>query len=137
MKFLPWFRKDLEAALTIIQARAPGRAHEIQQFRKALANESGILPKRFEVLLGNAMGGHERHAFTEEEKRELGQTLVRLEEYCRDGRPGPKVRGNEYRLMVYLTKAENEALVEYCDRQNTTRSATVRAALRCLLERDP
>lgn len=135
MKFLPWFVADLEAALTILQSRAPDRVPEICQFRKALANESAILPQRFRVLLANALGGHERYQFTDAEKMELGQTLVRLEEYCQTGKPGPKVRGNEYRLMVYLTHDEHEALVNYCERHHMRHSEAVRSGLRLLFEK--
>lgn len=132
MAIIPWFTRDVEDALTIIGTRAPECAHEIAQFRKALANDSRMLPRRFKVLLGNALGGAGRPEFTQEEKQELGELLVRLEEYFQTGKPGPRLRGNEYRLMVYLTNDENEALLAYCDEHHVSRAAAVRAGLRAL-----
>lgn len=124
---------DINAVLTILMTRAPERAHEIERFRMAAAQRNvcpQILYKRFQVLVDNAMSGPERYEFAKEEKYEIGQLLLALSEWASLGKPGPKARGNEYRLMIYLNRAEHYALAAHCERENTTRAAVIRRAIR-------
>lgn len=47
-------------------------------------------------------------------------------------RTGPVPRGNDYRLMIYLTEEEEALLRDYCERENCTRATAVRRGLRAL-----
>lgn len=47
-------------------------------------------------------------------------------------RPGPKLRGNTYRVTVLLTAEEHAMLLEYCERAQVSHAQAVRDGLRCL-----
>lgn len=50
---------------------------------------------------------------------------------------GARSRGNEYRLSVYLTRAESDELREYSDRHGVSHAETVRRGLHLLLAVEP
>jgi hypothetical protein len=129
----PELLADLNAALTIMSARSPEHAHEIERMRRAIQQDSPVLYRRFHVLTSNILNGPARDEMTTNEKREIGHCLVALSEMQALGQPGPKARGNEYRLMVYLTHEENEELNEFSQATKTTKAEIVRRALRAHL----
>ncbi len=127
-------KADIEAALTIISARCPAASAPVAEFERALKAESPMLAKRFAHLIDVSLGRGHPSDLSPEEQHEIGATLLELEHFSALRRPGPRVRGNEYRLMVYLTEDEEAALKAYCDRKNISRAEAVRRGLALLVK---
>lgn len=123
---------DLNAALTIMSARSPEHAHEVERMRQAIQKGSPVLYRRFHVLADNVLNSPARDEMTREEKHEIGQCLSALSEMAALGKPGPKARGYEYRLMIYLDDEDHTALTDYCEREKISRAEAVRRGVRAL-----
>jgi hypothetical protein len=132
MEHLPFrLRHDLRAVVEILITHCPERARDIERFGMAVQNPgvSRLLSRRFSLLVDNCMNGGARYTLNETEKRELGHVLLALKEIETTGKPGPKAAGYEYRLMIYLTADQHDALQSYCQRANLSRAQAVRLAL--------
>ncbi len=106
-------------ALQIIIMRAPQCAREVSKFQDAVSKKSGILYKRFRVLVDNAMSGEEREDFTQEEKSLLGEVLLAL---------SPE-RKTDVLPTIRVTPAEREKVEEDAANAGLSVSAYVRERL--------
>lgn len=120
--------RDLLGALTIIRDRRPDKLRLVMDLHQAVDAESPMLAARFANLLNNCQGGE---PFPPAEARLLGEVLLALEMWT-GKRRGPKPRGNEYRVMVYLTEEEQHTLDAYCSRENITKADAVRRGIALL-----